>query len=162
VHARRGAPREALERAAVAADDLDLMLVATCTPDYASMPSTASLVQHALGARRAGAFDLNAVRSGSVYALTVGRPVHLERHCRLCASGRFRRVQPHPGLAGPLHLRALRRRCRRGCAPAHRQARGLLAFEPGSDGARPDGLLVPAGGTTGRRRRRQWRSASTT
>src|SRR6185436_18910783 len=66
------AARAALERANVRAEDLDLIVVATCTPDYANMPATASLVQDALGAKRAGAFDLNAVCSGFLYGLATG------------------------------------------------------------------------------------------
>src|ERR1700724_2356967 len=66
------AARAALERAQVDTRALDLIIVATCTPDYANMPATASLVQHALGATRAGAFDLNAVCSGFLYALATG------------------------------------------------------------------------------------------
>src|SRR6478609_1933249 len=63
------AARAALDQAKVSAEDLDLIIVATCTPDYANMPATASLVQHALGAPRAAAVDLNAVCSGFIYAL---------------------------------------------------------------------------------------------
>src|SRR6185369_10720236 len=66
------AARTALDRAGVQAEDVDLIIVATCTPDYANMPATASLVQHALGATRAGAFDLNAVCSGFLYGLATG------------------------------------------------------------------------------------------
>src|SRR6185503_16856723 len=66
------AARAALERAQMKAEDLDLVIVATCTPDYSNMPATASLVQHALGASHAGAFDLNAVCSGFLYGLTTG------------------------------------------------------------------------------------------
>src|SRR5919204_1835304 len=66
------AAREALGRAQVRAEDLDLIIVATCTPDYANMPATASLVQHALGAPHAGAVDLNAVCSGFMYGLATG------------------------------------------------------------------------------------------
>src|ERR1700716_2183439 len=66
------AARVALKRAQVRPEDLDLIIVATCTPDYANMPATASLVQHALGASHAGAFDLNAVCSGFMYALATG------------------------------------------------------------------------------------------
>src|SRR5690349_24908487 len=62
----------ALDKAQVVSQDVDLVLVATCTPDYANMPATASLVQHALGAGRAAAVDLNAVCSGFVYALATG------------------------------------------------------------------------------------------
>ena len=43
------AARAALDRAQVRPEDLDLIIVATCTPDYANMPATASLVQHELG-----------------------------------------------------------------------------------------------------------------
>ncbi|MBV9547504.1 MAG: 3-oxoacyl-ACP synthase, partial [Chloroflexi bacterium] len=64
--------RAALDRAGVRPEDLDLIIVATCTPDYSNMPATASLVQEALGAERAGAFDLNAVCSGFLYALASG------------------------------------------------------------------------------------------
>src|SRR5215469_7586772 len=66
------AARAALEVAHVEPEDVDLVLVATCTPDYANMPATASLVQHALGAPRAGALDLNAVCSGFIYGLATG------------------------------------------------------------------------------------------
>src|SRR5438477_7101886 len=66
------AARAALDRANVRLGDLDLIIVATCTPDYANMPATASLVQHALGASHAGAFDLNAVCSGFLYGLATG------------------------------------------------------------------------------------------
>jgi 3-oxoacyl-[acyl-carrier-protein] synthase III len=61
------AATQALARAGVAADDLDLVLVATCTPDDA-LPAVATGVQHALGAR-CGAIDLNAACSGFVYGL---------------------------------------------------------------------------------------------
>src|SRR5919199_2995908 len=74
----------ALDRAAVKSADLDLIIVATCTPDYASMPATASLVQHALGAARAGAFDLNAVCSGFLYGLATG--------CQFILSGAHQNV----------------------------------------------------------------------
>jgi 3-oxoacyl-[acyl-carrier-protein] synthase-3 len=50
---------------------LDLIIVATATPDYI-FPATACLVQDALGATRAGAFDLSAGCTGFVYALAVG------------------------------------------------------------------------------------------
>src|SRR5919201_1410641 len=66
------AAREALDRAGVAAADLDLIILATCTPDYGNVPATASVVEDALGARRAGAFDLNAVCSGFLYGLAIG------------------------------------------------------------------------------------------
>lgn len=52
------AAKQALERAALRPDQLDLIIVATDTPDYVS-PGTASVVQYKLGAHKAGTFDIN-------------------------------------------------------------------------------------------------------
>ena len=65
------AAERALEAAGVAAADLDLILVATCTGD-APLPATACLLQHRLGAQRAAACDISAACSGFVYALAIG------------------------------------------------------------------------------------------
>ena len=67
------AGRQTLERAGLDPLDLDLVLVATSTPDYLGFPSTASLVQHGLGATNAGAMDLSAACTGFVYALETAR-----------------------------------------------------------------------------------------
>lgn len=65
------ASKVALERAGIAAADLDLIIVATDTPEYIS-PSTASVLQHRLGAKKAGTFDLNTACAGFVTALDTG------------------------------------------------------------------------------------------
>ena len=65
------AGRAALEMAGVNAADLDLVIVATLTPDH-YFPSTAGFVQRNLGAVRAAAFDMEAACTGFIYALTVG------------------------------------------------------------------------------------------
>lgn len=62
------AAEEALAMAGVSPRDVDLILVATVTPEYL-FPSTACLVQDALGASKAGAFDLLAGCSGFIYGL---------------------------------------------------------------------------------------------
>ena len=65
------ASRHALDAAGCGANDLDLIIVATSTPDYV-FPSTAALLQHKLGnSNGAAAFDVQAVCSGFVYALTI-------------------------------------------------------------------------------------------
>jgi 3-oxoacyl-[acyl-carrier-protein] synthase-3 len=64
------AGRQALERAGVRPDEVDLLIVATDTPEYVS-PSTAAVLQHRLGATGAGTFDLNAACAGFVTALDV-------------------------------------------------------------------------------------------
>jgi 3-oxoacyl-[acyl-carrier-protein] synthase-3 len=64
------ASRKALEMAGREAGEVDLIIVATSTPDQV-FPSTACLLQHKLGNRTATAFDVQAVCSGFVYALTI-------------------------------------------------------------------------------------------
>ena len=63
------AAREALEQAGVEPEELDLIIVATATPDML-FPATAALVADALGARKAAAYDLLAGCTGFVYALS--------------------------------------------------------------------------------------------
>jgi 3-oxoacyl-[acyl-carrier-protein] synthase-3 len=58
----------ALAVANVSPREVDVLVLATCTPDY-KMPAAAPLVQHALGASNASAYDLNAACSGFVFAL---------------------------------------------------------------------------------------------
>jgi 3-oxoacyl-[acyl-carrier-protein] synthase-3 len=64
------AAQKALETADILPVDLDMIIVATSTPEHV-FPSTASLIQDWLGASRAGAFDLSAACSGFVYALNM-------------------------------------------------------------------------------------------
>lgn len=64
------AAQRALEMAGVAAADLDLIIVATSTPDFI-FPSTACLIQGRLGNKGAAAFDVQAVCSGFTYALGI-------------------------------------------------------------------------------------------
>ncbi|HXQ90767.1 MAG TPA: beta-ketoacyl-ACP synthase III [Acidimicrobiales bacterium] len=61
------AGRRALERAALAPEQVDLLVLATCTPDLA-VPATSAAVHYALGLS-GGAFDVNAACAGFVYAL---------------------------------------------------------------------------------------------
>jgi 3-oxoacyl-[acyl-carrier-protein] synthase-3 len=65
------ASRIALERSSLSADDVDVIILSTATPDRL-LPATAVDVQAALGAKRAAAFDLGAACSGWLYGLTVG------------------------------------------------------------------------------------------
>ena len=64
------AARHALEAANLKPEDIDLIIVATSTPDMV-FPSTACILQNKLGANGCAAFDVQAVCSGFIYALTV-------------------------------------------------------------------------------------------
>lgn len=64
------AARSALEMSGVAADELDLIILGTVTPDF-PFPATACIVQQELGAVNAAAFDISAACSGFVYGLSI-------------------------------------------------------------------------------------------
>lgn len=75
------AARKALEDADLQAEDIDLIIVATETPDYMS-PSTSCIIQGAIGAKNATAFDLNAACTGFIYGLVTAQ--------QFIASGMFK------------------------------------------------------------------------
>lgn len=64
------AARRAIEDAGIGPGEIDLILLATSTPDYPGLPATASIVQDRIGATNAGAMDLVAACSGFVYSLS--------------------------------------------------------------------------------------------
>lgn len=141
------AAREALCRAGVEADELDLVLVATATPDHLGFPATASLVQNALGATRSGAFDLNAGCTGFVYALVTGSQFIL--------SGAYRRVLV---IGSDAMSTIIDWKDRGTCVlfgdgsgavvlEATDVPGGLRSFVLGSDGAGAQHLYVPEGGS---------------
>jgi len=65
------AARNALAKAGKAPGDIDLIVVATATPDYFAFPSTACIIQDKLGATNAAAMDVNAGCTGFIYGLDV-------------------------------------------------------------------------------------------
>ncbi|MCG8326674.1 MAG: ketoacyl-ACP synthase III [Chitinophagales bacterium] len=62
---------QAIERAGISVEDIDLIVLSTDTPEFVS-PSTASVVQNRLGAINAGTFDINTACAGFVTALDIG------------------------------------------------------------------------------------------
>lgn len=135
----------ALETAGITPDELDLVIVATCTSDH-HFPSTASLVQEQIGATNAGAFDLNAACSGFVYGLAVGGG--------MIAGGGVGRVL----LAGAEVLSRFTNHDDPVTAPLFGDGAAAvvlerdddaepLAFELGSDGSGAERVQIPAGGS---------------
>ena len=140
------AARNALEVADLDPARLDLIIVATVTPDYA-FPATACLIQDALGAKAAGTFDLSAGCTGFVYGMALAAD--------LVAGGRYQnalvigaetlsRITDYTDRAtcilfgdgaGAVVLQA-------GEAPG-----GVLSSELGADGSGGELLILPGGGS---------------
>lgn len=78
------AAQKAMERAGIPAEEVDLVIVATASSDYAGFPATASIVQDRLGLEHAGAFDLVAGCTGFVYGLETAR--------NMLAGGSYRNI----------------------------------------------------------------------
>jgi 3-oxoacyl-[acyl-carrier-protein] synthase-3 len=77
------AAQQALERANLVPEDVEFIVVGTTTPDMI-FPSVGNIVQHRLGARRAGSVDMLAACAGSVYSLATG--------VQFVQTGKYRRV----------------------------------------------------------------------
>jgi len=77
------AAQQALDRANLLPEDIDFIVVGTTTPDH-FFPSTANLLQHRLGCRRAGSVDVLAACAASIYSLTIGS--------QFIQTGKYRRV----------------------------------------------------------------------
>lgn len=162
-----GAGQKCLEDAGVSPEEVDLILVATCTPDHIA-PSTSCLVQERLGSINAAAFDVNAACSGFMYAYITGS--------QYVASGCFENVlvigadvlsrtmnpkdrstfplfgdgagavllqpaKPKTGATGVVgtdgNIRPI----------AAESSPGILGFQLGANGAMGGALLFPAGGS---------------
>jgi 3-oxoacyl-[acyl-carrier-protein] synthase-3 len=140
------AGRDALERADVAPDAVDLVIVATCTPDR-PFPATACVVQSNLGLPRAGAFDLAAACSGFIYGLSVATG--------MIRSGMYRTVLL---VAVDLFSHILNWNDRNTCIlfgdgagavvlQAREEPLGMISSVLGSDGDAEDMMVIEAGGT---------------
>lgn len=140
------AARRAMQKAGITADQIDLIIVATITPDM-PFPSTACLVQHKIGAKRAAAFDLEAACSGFIYALEIGQQFIMSRTYDTVL------------VIGAEKLSAItdwtdRNTCvlfGDGAGAAILQTRpsshGLLTAVMGADGDKSELLFMPAGGS---------------
>lgn len=135
-----------LRRRGCDADDIDLILVATITPDMV-LPATACLVQDQIGASKAWAFDLLAACSGFVYALVTGAQfISSGAHKRIMVIGADKMsaiTDPHDrstcilfgdGAGGVL-------------LEAAEDGSGLIDFELHADGSGRDDLHVRGGGS---------------
>lgn len=140
------AAERALASAGVAAEDVDLIICATVTPDM-MFPATACIVQDRIGAKKAGAFDLSAACTGFLYALA--------NAIGLIESGRIKYAVV---MAGDLLSRITDYTDRSTCVLFGDGAgavvlgpvegdRGFYSFDLGSDGSGAKYLYQPAGGS---------------
>ncbi|ASY62336.1 3-oxoacyl-[acyl-carrier-protein] synthase, KASIII [Sinorhizobium sojae CCBAU 05684] len=147
-----GAARAALQRAGLTPDDLDLIIVATSTPDN-TFPATAVNIQNRLGMRHGAAFDLQAVCSGFVYAVATADAYirgGLARRALVIGAETFSRILDWSDRttcvlfgdgAGALILEA-----RQG--EGTNADRGVLTAQLRSDGVHGDKLYVDGGPST--------------
>ncbi len=140
------AAQRALKHAHLKAKDIDLVIVATCTPDM-PFPSTACIVQDRLGIKHAAAFDINAACSGFVYGLHVANSlIKTEAHTRILLVGAevLSRVTDWQDRttcvlfgdgAGAVILEGTK------------EKRGILSTHIQSDGSLGDLIMLPGGGS---------------
>lgn len=140
------AAQRALQVADLSPSKIDLVIVATTTPDY-PMPAVASLVQDGIGASHAGAFDVNAACSGFVYALAVANGMVASGQCEnvlLIGADTLTRLVDWTDRstcvlfgdgAGAVILQS------------SDDPTGVLAVTLGSDGSGYQSLYIPAGGS---------------
>jgi 3-oxoacyl-[acyl-carrier-protein] synthase-3 len=146
-HLGSKAGQKALEQAGMAAEDLDLIIVATITPDTLT-PATACYVQQQLGATKAVAFDISAACSGFLYAMKIAK--------RMIESGAFHNAL----IIGAEKLSAFvnwedRTTCvlfgdGAGAAVLRASKEGegrILATDIGTDGKQTHLLNIPGGGS---------------
>jgi len=140
------AAQKALEAAGITADQLDLIIVATVTPDT-SFPSTANILQDRLGAKKAAAFDLAAACTGFLYGLATAT--------QFIQNGLYRYVLV---IGAECLSKVVNWSDRNTCVlfgdgagaavlGQVEEGYGFLSFELGSDGSGGDLLKVPAGGS---------------
>ncbi|MAH25842.1 MAG: 3-oxoacyl-ACP synthase [Opitutae bacterium] len=140
------AARKAIDAAQIQPDQIDLVIVATITPDMA-FPSTACILQHKLGLRKVACFDLEAACSGFLYSLDVADG--------MLASGRYKCAL----VIGAEKMSSIldwedRTTCvlfgdGAGAAIIMTEGDGpnLVGFRSGADGSNPSLLHQPAGGS---------------
>jgi 3-oxoacyl-[acyl-carrier-protein] synthase-3 len=146
-HLATEAAKQLLAQRNIAAEEIDLIIVASVTPDM-MFPATACLVQDRLGAKHAWGFDLSAACSGFVYALTVG--------AQFVSSGHHKKVLV---IGSDVMSSILDFKDRATCVlfgdaagavlvePAQSDQEGIIDFSHDVDGSGGCSLFMPGGGS---------------
>ena len=139
------AARRALKKSGIKPQDIDLIIVATITPDM-QFPATATLVQNKIGAKSAISFDLSAACAGFIYALIVAQQFVARGTCRNAL------------VIGSEVLSSItdwqdRNTCvlfgdgAAAAVLAEVKSGGIISAYLGTDGSKTELLMVPAGGS---------------
>jgi len=138
--------RQALERAGVGPEEVDLIIIATSTPDY-FCPPVSSMVQDQLGATRAGAFTLVAGCTGFVYGLvTASQFIQSGLYDKVLVVG-VETISPTVDWTDRTTCVIFGDGGAAVLMEASDQPTGILSCELGSDGSDWDALIAPAYGT---------------
>lgn len=140
------AAKDALADAGVAAEDLDLIIVATLTSDRI-IPSTACMIQNLLGAKHAAAFDLSAACSGFAYAASVA--------AQFIETGAYKKALV---IGAETLSKYINWEDRNTCVlfgdgagaavlGQVEEGYGILSFDLGSDGSGGDAIQIPSSGS---------------
>lgn len=140
------AAKRAIDNAGLSSEDIDLIIVATVTPDMA-FPSTACIVQKNIGAKNAAAFDIEAACSGFIYGITIGE--------QFIKSGVYKNVLV---IGAETLSKIINWKDRNTCVlfgdgagaailQPVKEGYGILSSSLGADGSSGDYLTQPAGGS---------------
>lgn len=144
------ASRRALEAAGCPASALDAIIVSTTSPDMV-FPSTACLVQQALGCGAVAAFDVSASCSGFLYGLSMAHAMIQSGQARTClvaaAEAKLRFIDPQDSNTAMLFGDGAGAVVVRGEPELGPDWPGILGVRLHADGARHDLIRVPAGGS---------------
>lgn len=140
------AAKKALEAASLDPLSIDCILVATLTPDYV-FPSTACLIQHALGAKNAAAMDIQAACSGFVYALAIAKAFVEQKqyqHVLIVASEKLSSIVNYEDRSTCVLFGDGAAAAVVGMGPKGLDIESVIL---GSDGEQAELLILPAGGS---------------
>lgn len=137
---------KAMEEARIDPGEIELIIVATVTPDY-QFPSTACLIQEKIGAKRAACFDLGAACPGFIYALAVGAQFIEAKTYKLVlvvATDTLSRITDWQDRNTCVLFGDGAGACLLKARPG---GGGIISFSLGADGSGADLLKLPAGGS---------------
>lgn len=140
------AAKAALADAGLSADEIDFVLVATITPDYLC-PSSACLIQKAIGAKRAASMDVQAACTGFIYALSIAKSfveTGLFKNVLVVASEKLSSVTDYRDRSTCILFGDGAGACV--VSASGKQGLSISSVCLGSDGEQSDLIVVPTGG----------------